>query len=86
MLSRKSGDDEQITQLEHDLLTTRRDQRGYEMQRGQAIEAEARALHLLDASRSIQGRCDVKIAECIDGIRTLQDELAALIPRSREPS
>lgn len=72
------------TQLEVDILATRERQRLSQQQLEEAVSAEIHALHLLDASRSIQERARRQVGEFADAISSLQDELA-LIPAPRLP-
>jgi len=74
----------QVADLEASILKVRGEQLALEHQRADAIEQEHRALAMVDAARAIQGRCDRLIEERADAIGTLQDEIAALIPKPRD--
>lgn len=82
MRSKPENPAQRIATLQAGMVRTLEDQRAFEMQQSEAINAEARALHLLDQSRAVQSRCKTKIEECIDGIRSMEDEIAQL-PKQR---
>lgn len=87
MLGRKGPTvTEQVGLLERNIVTVRADQRAAQHQLEEAVSTEIRALALLDASRAIQTRCRRKVTEYAEAICSLQDEIAALIPKQREGS
>jgi hypothetical protein len=78
------GTRQQVTQLECSILATRESQRAAQHQLEDAVTAELHALHLLDAARSVQTRCRRQVEELAAAVSSLQDELAALVPKQRE--
>jgi len=74
---------EQVERLERDIIKVRAEQVALQHQLEDAVTTELRSMAAVDASRAIQTRCRRMIEEHAQAISSLQDEIAALIPRQR---